>query len=64
MNVIESLKNTGHAALGRVKQIVGVTIGNRDLQSRGEIEEAAANLRRAGTQVKNAVKSVRRSAGF
>jgi uncharacterized protein YjbJ (UPF0337 family) len=59
MGFIDKLRNRFMMSRGRAKQDVGRTIGDRDLEARGQGERIEGAARQVGEQVKDAGKNVR-----
>jgi uncharacterized protein YjbJ (UPF0337 family) len=59
VSFVNKLRNKFKMGRGRVKQDVGRTIGDPDLEARGQGERISGAVRQVGEQVKDAGKNVR-----
>jgi uncharacterized protein YjbJ (UPF0337 family) len=57
MGLDDKMKNAAQDAKGEVKEHVGGATGNEDMQAEGKTDQAGANLKQAGENVKDAFKS-------
>lgn len=56
MGFTEKAKNAAEDALGKAKETVGDVTGNDKLKAEGQKDQAGANLKAAGEDVKDAFK--------
>ncbi|SDD12796.1 CsbD family protein [Nocardioides lianchengensis] len=56
MGFTEKAKNAAEDALGKAKEAVGDVTGKDDLKAEGQKDQAKANLKSAGEDVKDAFK--------
>ena len=56
MGMDDKIKNAADEAVGRVKEGVGAATDNRDLENEGKVDQAKADLKGAGENVKDAFK--------
>jgi uncharacterized protein YjbJ (UPF0337 family) len=56
MGADDKVKNQAQDAAGHVKEGVGQMTGNEDLEAKGKADQASANLKKAGEDVKDAFK--------
>ena len=54
MSTTSKIKNNGVRITGKVKEVVGSAVGNRDLKLEGQVDQMSANLKLAGEKVKDA----------
>ncbi len=54
MSTTSKIKNTSERMTGKVKEVVGSAVGNRDLKLEGQVDQMSANLKQAGEKVKDA----------
>jgi len=59
MGFVDKLRNRFKMGRGRVKQDVGRTIGDPEMEARGQGERISGATRQVGEQVKDAGKNVR-----
>ena len=55
MSEKDKIKNAAEEALGKVKEGVGKATGNDSLTNEGRVDQAKANVKKAGETVKDAV---------
>lgn len=55
MSEKDKIKNAAEEALGKVKEGVGKATGNDSLKNEGRVDQAKANVKKAGEDVKDAV---------
>ena len=58
MAVSNKDKNTTQQVKGRVKETVGVAVGDRDLENEGRLDQFTANLNQAGDKLVDAGKKL------
>jgi uncharacterized protein YjbJ (UPF0337 family) len=58
MGTNDRASNKRQDAKGKVKETVGSSVGNKELESRGKSDHAKAGLKDAGEDVKDAVHKV------
>lgn len=56
MGLDDKIKNAAQDAKGKVKEAWGDATDNPDLEAEGKADQAAANLKKAGEDVKDAFK--------
>ncbi len=56
MGVDDKFKNAADEAAGRAKEAVGKVTDNDRLENEGKLDQAGANLRQAGENVKDAAR--------
>lgn len=56
MGLDDKIKNAAQDAKGKVKEAWGDATDNPDLEAEGQADQAAANLKKAGEDVKDAFK--------
>jgi uncharacterized protein YjbJ (UPF0337 family) len=56
MALIDKAKNKTQEAKGTVKETVGRTTNNKDLESEGKSDKFVGNIKQAGEKVKDAFK--------
>jgi uncharacterized protein YjbJ (UPF0337 family) len=54
----DKIKNAAEEAVGKAKEVTGKVTGNEELEARGQAEQAKANVKQAGEDVKDTVKKV------
>ncbi len=54
MSAKDKIKNTSEQVSGKVKEVVGSAVGNKDLEAQGQVDQMSANLKQAGEKVKDA----------
>ncbi len=54
MSAKDKIKNTSERVSGKVKEVVGSAVGNKDLEAQGQVDQISANLKQAGEKVKDA----------
>ncbi|HZG94013.1 MAG TPA: CsbD family protein [Mycobacteriales bacterium] len=57
MGLDDKMKNAAQDAKGEVKEHVGGATGDESMQAEGKNDQAGANLKKAGENVKDAFKS-------
>ncbi|WP_395727813.1 CsbD family protein [Nakamurella sp.] len=58
MSMGDKIKNAAEEAVGKAKEVTGKVTGNEELEARGQAEQAKANVKQAGEDVKDTVKKV------
>lgn len=56
MGIDDKLKNAAEDAKGKAKEAVGKATDDEELQAEGEADQTKASLKKAGENVKDAVK--------
>ena len=56
MSTEDKANNKAQEAKGNVKETVGKTIGNEQMEAEGKSDKAAGNLKQAGEKIKDAFK--------
>ena len=56
MSGTDKIKNAAEKATGKGKEALGEVTGNEKLKAEGKIDQADANLKQAGENVKDALK--------
>ncbi len=54
MSAKDKIKNILERVSGKVKEVVGSAVGNKDLEAQGQVDQVSANLKQAGEKVKDA----------
>lgn len=49
----DKARNTGQSAKGKMKEIAGLTTGNRKLEAKGKTDQAKAKVKKRGEKVKD-----------
>ncbi len=57
MGTDDKAANKGEGMLGKGKEMLGDTTGNKDLQAEGKKDQSKADLKQAGEKVKDAFKN-------
>jgi uncharacterized protein YjbJ (UPF0337 family) len=55
MSTKNRASNKAQDAKGKIKETVGSAVGNKDLESKGKLDQIKAGLKDAGEDVKDAV---------
>ena len=58
MTMGDKIKHAGEEALGKAKEATGKATDNKDLEARGQGDQAKANVKQAGDSAKDAAKDV------
>lgn len=56
MGLGDKIKNAAEEAKGKVKEVVGDATDNKSMEAEGHKDQAAANVKQAGEDVKDAFK--------
>ncbi|MBT0767520.1 CsbD family protein [Kineosporia sp. J2-2] len=56
MSATDKIKNTGQSVAGKVKEAVGHSKGDERLENEGRADQASADVKQAGENVKDAFK--------
>ena len=57
MSESKKADNKADELVGKVKETVGRTVGNKSLEAEGRAEQGKANVKQAGEKIKDAFKS-------
>ena len=57
MSESKKADNKAEELVGKVKESVGRTVGNKSMESEGRAEQGKANVKQAGEKIKDAFKS-------
>ena len=55
MSALDNLKNKAEEAVGGIKEKVGAATDNHDLEAEGKKDQASANVKDAGSKIKDAL---------
>lgn len=58
MGLDDKIKNAAQDAAGHAKEAAGKATGNERLEAEGKADQAGAHLKKAGENVKDAVKGI------
>jgi len=59
MSTKDKASNTAQDVKGKVKETVGSAVGNKDLESKGKLDQVKSELKDAGENIKDAAEHVK-----